>query len=121
MPQQVFQSGVKADEDEQSDDEGTIRGLIRREIPSAAPKVDQVRLPKTMKLKGDTSDTSKGYHKKYVLNEETGRPNQIFICAFCGVLRYKLTKINRHLNIHRRKSNWSKVVKDDSKRETMQS
>ena len=44
-----------------------------------------------------------GDTKRYVCNEKTVRPNQIFVCNTCGALRPKLSKMNKHLNVHNKK------------------
>ena len=50
------------------------------------------------------SDTSSilGYSKRYFRNQTTGRPNQVFVCSTCGAQRPKISKITKHLNVHKK-------------------
>lgn len=50
----------------------------------------------------DRSTSAQGYIRRYTRNETTGRPNQVLICLICNAEKPKLTKMMRHLNVHRR-------------------
>lgn len=47
------------------------------------------------------------YEKRYKYSEKTGRPNQVFICLLCQAQRPKVSKILKHMNVHRRDSRQS--------------
>lgn len=42
------------------------------------------------------------YEKRYKYSEKTGRPNQVFICLLCQAQRPKVSKILKHMNVHKR-------------------
>ena len=43
-----------------------------------------------------------GYTKRYYRNQTTGRPNQVFVCSTCGAQRPKISKMTKHLNVHKK-------------------
>jgi len=43
-----------------------------------------------------------GYSKHYFRNDTTGRPNQVFVCSTCGAQRPKISKMTKHLNVHKK-------------------
>jgi hypothetical protein len=45
---------------------------------------------------------AQGYEKRYKRNETTGRPNQVFVCTTCHAQRPKLSKMMKHLNVHKK-------------------
>ena len=46
-----------------------------------------------------------GYTKRYFHNVNTGRPNQVFICSMCAAQRPKISKMIKHMNIHKKQRN----------------
>ena len=49
-----------------------------------------------------TAPGQQGYEKLYVCNDNTGRPNQVFVCLTCRAQRPKLSKMMKHLNVHKK-------------------
>jgi len=45
---------------------------------------------------------ARGYEKRYKRNDTTGRPNQVFVCTTCHAQRPKLSKMMKHLNVHKK-------------------
>ena len=47
-------------------------------------------------------ETRSLFEKRYRCSEKTGRPNQVFVCLMCQAQRPKLSKILKHLNVHKK-------------------
>ena len=52
----------------------------------------------------DRTTTDEGFIRRYMFNETTNRPNQVLVCLTCGAEKPKLTKMLRHLNVHKKGS-----------------
>lgn len=57
------------------------------------------------------SETRSLFEKRYRCSEKTGRPNQVFVCLICQAQRPKLSKILKHLNVHKKDRVKKKVKK----------
>ena len=82
---------------------------------AACPKISQLHNSKAAGFKPSTTKTEPSgmaanasnpdallYEKRYKCSETTGRPNQVFVCLVCHAQRPKLSKILKHLNVHKR-------------------
>ena len=83
----------------QSHDQPFIVASIdeRRQL-KAAQKKDK----KFINCAEDRTTAAQGYIRRYTRNEMTGRPNQVLVCLQCNAEKPKLTKMLRHLNVHKR-------------------
>ena len=71
-----------------------LRKVITKEVKFSVKGSGRVDL--------DDTGALVGYTKRYFRNEITGRPNQVFVCSTCGAQRPKISKITKHLNVHKK-------------------
>ena len=50
----------------------------------------------------ERAPNDEGFIRRYTFNETTNRPNQVLVCLACGAEKPKLTKMLRHLNVHKK-------------------
>ena len=65
-------------------------------------KAAQKKEEKFINCAEDRTTAAQGYIRRYTRNELTGRPNQVLVCLQCNAEKPKLTKMLRHLNVHKR-------------------
>ena len=71
--------------------------------PRMMPSMTQRTIKKRVRNRYGLDTRHMGFEKRYVINKQTGRANQLFQCLYCPNKSTKLCNMVDHQKTHRRK------------------